>query len=125
MSRQFRRQVQKQKAPIGGAGMGNMGMPNMSSQMGNIMKMQEMIQEDLGSKTVEGTSGGELVKVEMNGRQELISIKIDPSIVNPEEVDMLEDLLTVAFKDAIAKSQELGMESMSKLTGGLKIPGLF
>ena len=53
-----------------------MSMPNMSSQMGNIMKMQEMIQEDLGSKTVEGTSGGDLVKVEMNGRQELISIKI-------------------------------------------------
>ena len=121
MSRQFRRQVQKQKAPAGG-GIGNMSMPNMSSQMGNIMKMQEMIQEDLGSKTVEGTSGGDLVKVEMNGRQELISIKINPSVVNPEEVDMLEDLLTVAFKDALAKSQELGM---SKLTGGLKIPGLF
>ncbi len=124
MSRQFRRQVQKQKAPAGG-GIGNMSMPNMSSQMGNIMKMQEMIQEDLGAKTVEGTSGGDLVKVEMNGRQELISIKINPSVVNPEEVDMLEDLLTVAFKDALAKSQELGMESMSKLTGGLKIPGLF
>ena len=124
MSRQFRRQVQKQKAPAGG-GIGNMSLPNMSSQMGNIMKMQEMIQEDLGAKTVEGTSGGDLVKVEMNGRQELISIKINPSVVNPEEVDMLEDLLTVAFKDALAKSQELGMESMSKLTGGLKIPGLF
>lgn len=93
--------------------------------MGNIMKMQEMIQEDLGNKTVIGTAGGELVKIEMNGKQELLSIKIDPKVVDPEETDMLEDLITVAFKDAISKSQELGMESMSKLTGGLKIPGLF
>lgn len=124
MSRQFKRQIQKHRTPAASGG----GFPDLSAmggQMGNIMKMQEMIQEDLGNKTVIGTAGGELVKIEMNGKQELLSIKIDPKVVDPEETDMLEDLITVAFKDAISKSQELGMESMSKLTGGLKIPGLF
>ncbi len=122
MSRQFRRQQQKNsKSSV--PSMPNLGA--MGNQMGNIMKMQEMIQEDLASKVVEGTAAGNMIKIEMNGRQEILSVKIDPSIVNPEETDMLEDLLLVAFKDALSKSQELGMESMSKLTGGLHIPGLF
>ncbi len=116
MSRQFMRQMQKKK---GGAA------PNLSGQMGNIMKMQEKIQEELGSKIVEGTSGGNMVKIEMTGKQELVSIKIDPSIVDPNETDMLEDLIMVAFKDAMDKSQELGSQAMSSLTGGLNIPGLF
>ncbi len=104
-------------------------LPNMSglsgNQMDSIMKMQEMIQEDLGSQTVLGSAAGDMVKIEMNGRQELISVKIDPKVVDPEDVEMLEDLIVVAFKDALSKSQELGMASMSKLTGGLKLPGLF
>lgn len=125
MTRQFKRQQQKQKAAAQGAAPSMPNLSNMSSQMGNIMKMQEMIQEDLSSKVVEGLAAGSLVKIEMNGKQELLSIKLDPSVVDPEDVEMLEDLLMVAFKDALSKSQELGMESMSKLTGGLKIPGLF
>jgi len=116
MSRQFMRQMQKKK---GGA------MPDMSGQMGNLMKVQEKIQEELGNKVVEGFAAGNMVKIEMTGRQELVSVKIDPSVVDPEDVGMLEDLILVAFKDAMEKSQQLGSEAMSALTGGLKIPGLF
>ncbi len=115
MSRQFMRQMQKKKG----------GMPDMSGQMGNIVKMQEKIQEELGSQVVEGIAAGNMVKIEMTGKQDLVSIKIDPSVVDPNEVDMLEDLIMVAFKDAMDKSQQLGAEAMSALTGGLKIPGLF
>lgn len=115
MSRQFMRQMQRKKGPA----------PDLSSKMGSIMKMQEKIQEELGAKVVQGSAGGDMVKIEMTGKQELVSIKIDPSLMNPDEVDMLEDLIMVAFKDAMDKSQELGAEAMSSLTGGLKIPGLF
>lgn len=120
MSRQFMRQMKKK---TGGGGLGNMA--NMGDQMGSLMKMQEKMQEELGAKVVEGNAGGNMVVVRMSGRQELLSVKIDPSIVNAEEVDMLEDLITVAFRDALSKSQELGVDAMNQLTGGLNIPGLF
>ena len=114
MSRQFMRQMQKKKG----------SMPDMSGQMGNLMKMQEKMQEELGAKTVEGVAAGNMVKIEMTGRQEILSVKIDPKVVDPEDVGMLEDLVLVAFKDAMEKSQQLGADAMSTLTGGLKIPGL-
>lgn len=86
----------------------------------------EKIQEELGSQVVEGTSGGGMVKVQVNGHMEVLSIKIDPSVVNPEEVDMLEDLVLVAVKDAMSKAQVLGAERMGQLAGGLGLPrGLF
>jgi nucleoid-associated protein EbfC len=83
------------------------------------------IQDDLESQVVEGSAGGGMVKIEMNGKQELISVKIDKSVVNPEEVDILEDLIVVAFKDALTRSQALGASMINQLTGGMKIPGLF
>ncbi|MFH1452535.1 MAG: YbaB/EbfC family nucleoid-associated protein [Armatimonadota bacterium] len=91
-------------------------------------KMQDTItqmQDDLGSEIVEGVAGDGSVKVTVNGKQELLSIKIDPEIVSKDEVDILEDLIMVAINDGMKKSQELGMEKMSQLTGGLNIPGLF
>ena len=87
-------------------------------------KMAEM-QEELAKKTVESSVGGGKVKVVANGRQEILSIKIDPEVVNPEDVEMLEDLILSAVNDALRRSQQMVSEEMSKLTGGLKIPGLF
>ena len=88
-------------------------------------KMQKQLakmQEDLTNLTVEGVAGGDAVKIEMNGDHEVLSVKIDPSVVDPEEVDMLEDLIVVAFRDAMAKIQAKQMEAMSALAGGLNIP---
>ena len=82
------------------------------------------IQEELAQSIIEGSSGGGTVKVTINGQQEILSVKIAPEAVNPQEVEMLEDLVLTAIKDAVAKSQELANKRMGALTGGLKIPGL-
>lgn len=101
----------------------------MSNQFKNMQKMLmesvTKMQEELGAQVVEGISGGGAVKAQANGLQEIISVKIDPSVVNPEEVDILEDLILVAVKDAFAKAQALSAGKMNQITGGLKIPGLF
>jgi DNA-binding YbaB/EbfC family protein len=81
------------------------------------------IQEELANTTLEGTSGGGAVKVTVNGQQEIQSVKISPEVVNPQEVEMLEDMVLSAVKDAVAKAQELANKRMGGLTGGMKIPG--
>lgn len=81
-------------------------------------------QEDLANLTVEGSSGGGAVKVVMNGQQKIQSVKISREVVNPDEVEMLEDLVLAAITDATTKSQELAAKRLEGLTGGLKIPGL-
>jgi len=81
-------------------------------------------QEELANTIIEGTAGGGTVKVTVNGQQEVQSIKISPEVVNPQDVEMLEDLVLAAIKDAVTKSQGLASQKMSSLTGGLKIPGL-
>jgi DNA-binding YbaB/EbfC family protein len=81
-------------------------------------------QEELANTAVEGTSGGGAVKVIANGQQEIHAIKISPDVVNPQEVEMLEDLVLSAVRDAMVKAQELASKKMGGLTGGLKIPGL-
>jgi DNA-binding YbaB/EbfC family protein len=81
-------------------------------------------QKELAEATVEGTAGGGAVTVTVTGQQEVKSIKIAPEAINPDDVEMLEDLVLAAVKEAITKSQELAAERMSKVTGGLKIPGL-
>lgn len=99
---------------------------------GNILKQAKMMQEkmveiqkELANKTVEFSSGGGMVNVIINGRQELISIKIDTSVVNPNDVEMLQDLITAAVNGAIKRSQEMMTEEMGKVTAGLNIPGVF
>ena len=82
------------------------------------------IQEELGNTIIEATSGGGAVKVSINGQQEIKSIKILPEVVDKEDLEMLEDLILSAVKEAIAKSQEMASKRMGGLTGGLKIPGL-
>jgi nucleoid-associated protein EbfC len=103
------------------------------NMLSNIMKqaqqMQERVkklQEEAGVKTVEATSGGGMVTVVANGRQEILSIKIDPSVVDPKDLEMLQDLVTAAVNEALRKSQELMKDEMGKLTAGMGLPpGLF
>jgi hypothetical protein len=78
----------------------------------------------MATKTVEASSGGGMVSVTVNGRQEVLSIKIEPEVVNPEDVEMLQDLIQAAVNDALRKAQEMVSQEMAKVTGGLKIPGL-
>ena len=104
----------------------------MHKGMGNILKqakaMQERmadIQKELANKTVEFSSGGGMVSITVNGKQEVISIKIDPSVINPHDAEMLQDLIAAAVNGAIKRSQEMMTEEMGKVTAGLNIPGLF
>jgi DNA-binding YbaB/EbfC family protein len=83
------------------------------------------MQEDLANERVEATAGGGVIKVVATGQQRLVAIEIDPSVVDPDDVEMLQDLVVVAVNDAFAKSQELASQRLSGLTGGMKIPGLF
>jgi len=81
-------------------------------------------QQELANTTVEASSGGGAIKVTINGQQKILSVKISPEAINPDDVEMLEDLVLTAVNEAIAKSQELAAQRLGKLTGGLKIPGL-
>ncbi len=93
-----------------------------------IQKMQaEMakVQEELGARTVEASSGGGAVTVTVNGHLEVVAIRIDPAAVNPQDVEMLQDLVTAAVNEGLKKAQEMTAGALGKFTGGLKIPGLF
>lgn len=95
--------------------------------MHQAQKLQEKLakaQQELSNTTLEATSGGGAVKVTINGQQEIQSVKISPEVINPEDVELLEDMVLTAVREAIAKSQQLAAERLSELTGGLKIPGL-
>ena len=103
-------------------------MNNMNQMMKQVKKMQEQMlkaQAELGTKTVEGTSGGGVVTAEENGHKKLISITIKPETVDPEDVEMLKDLVMTAVNDAMSKADELANQDMGKFTNGMKIPGLF
>ncbi len=100
-------------------GMGNM-LKQAQKLQGKMMKMQE----ELAGKTVEASAGGGMVKVVANGRQQLVSIAIDQEVVDPEDVEMLQDLVIAAVNDALSRAQEMVNSEMGKLTGGLNIPGL-
>lgn len=103
------------------------GMPNMGNLMKTAQKLQEKmtkLQEELGEKTVETSSGGGMVTVVANGKQEIVSIKIDPEVIDTSDVEMLEDLVLAAVNDALYQAKQMVTEEMSKLTGGVKIPGI-
>ena len=97
----------------------------------NLRQIQELqakmikAQEELGKTNVEVTAGGGAIKIVINGQQQFQSISISTEVVNPEDVDFLQDLVLAACNEAVQKSQEMAAQNMSKLTGGLKIPGLF
>lgn len=101
---------------------------NMSKMMKQMQKMQSdmvKMQEELGKRIVEASAGGGAVKVVANGQQELVSIDIKPEAVDPEDVEMLNDLILTAVNAALKQSRDMVAGEMSKLTGGMNIPGLF
>lgn len=100
------------------------GIGDMMKQVAKMQKKMEEIQNELAEKQVEGSAGGGMVKVVANGKQDIISIKIEKEVVNPEDVEMLEDLVLSAVNQAREKAAELQSESMGALTGGMNIPGL-
>lgn len=100
------------------------GMGNIFKQAQEIQARLAQVQEDLARRTVEASSGGGMVQVKVNGRLEFSSIKVDPAVVNPEEKDMLEDLVLAAVNEGLRRAREMVSEEMSKVTGGFKIPGL-
>lgn len=105
-----------------------MNFGNMNKMMKQVQKMQAQmlkLQEELGNRTVETTTGGGVVRVVASGRQEIVSIEIKPEAVDPDDVEMLQDLVLTAVNDALNKSREMVSSEMSKLTGGLNLPGLF
>jgi len=100
------------------------GMANMMKQAQKLQAQMLKLQEELAAKTVESSSGGGMVTVVANGRQHIVSIRIEREVVDPEDIEMLQDLIQAAVNDALAKAQEMVSSEMSKLTGGLNIPGL-
>ena len=104
----------------------------MAKGLGNIMKQaQQMqakiarVQQELENKEVEATAGGGMVTARANGKQQLLDLKIEKDVVDPEDIEMLQDLVLAAVNEAIKKSQEMIQGEMSKVTGGMNIPGMF
>lgn len=99
----------------------------MQPNMKMIQQMQQRLmkaQEELGNETVEGTAGGGAVTVTMNGHLKALAVKIEPSAVDPDDVELLEEMVLAAVGDAVQKAQDLAAQRMQAITGGLKIPGL-
>ena len=103
------------------------GMPNMGQLMKQAQKFQSKmtkIQEELGEKTVEASAGGGMISVVANGKQDILSIKIDREVVDPEDVEMLEDLVMAAVNDALTQARDMMNEGMGEITKGMNIPGM-
>jgi len=102
-------------------------MAKMNKMLKEIQKMQArmaQVEEELRDRTVEATSGGGVIKVVVNGHQEIRAIDIEPDVVDPEDIDMLQDLILAAINEGLKKSKEMANQEMAKLTGGLSIPGV-
>ena len=106
-------------------GMGGMGGGNMNNMIRQAQKMQQDMlkaQEELESKTYEAAAGGGVVSAAVSGKKELVSVTIDPEAVDPDEVEMLQDLIVAAVNEALRKASEDAASQMSRLTGGLNLP---
>lgn len=104
----------------------------MSKGLGNIMKQAQLMQQkmarvqaELEEREIEATAGGGMVTARVNGRQQLLSLKVDPSVVDPEDVEMLQDLIMAAVNEAVKASQAMMQAEMGKVTGGFNLPGMF
>lgn len=100
------------------------GFGNIMKEAQKLQQQMEALQAEVGKKKVQATAGGGMVTVEASGKQELLSIKIDREVINPEDAQMLEDLVLAACNEALRQSREMVQAEMGKLTAGLKIPGL-
>ncbi|HWO78658.1 MAG TPA: YbaB/EbfC family nucleoid-associated protein [Bacillus sp. (in: firmicutes)] len=104
-------------------GMGN--MQNMMKQMQKMQKKMQEAQEELGEKRLEGTAGGGMVTVVVSGHKEVLEVKIKEEVVDPEDIEMLQDLVLAAVNDAMKKADELANSTMGQFTKGLNLPGMF
>ena len=105
-----------------------MGFGGMGKMLKQVQKMQEQLakmQEELAERTVEATAGGGAVRAVVSGRQEVLRVEIAPEVLQEQDVEMLQDLIVAAVNEALKKSQEMVAAEMGKITGGLKLPGLF
>jgi len=100
------------------------GFGNIMKEAQKLQAQMEQLQAEAAKKTVEATAGGGMVTVVVNGKQEVVSIKIDREVINPEDAQMLEDLVMAACNEALRKSKEMVQSEMGKIAAGLKIPGL-
>ncbi len=103
-------------------------MKEMQDILRQAQQMQERlarVQEELAGKTVEASAGGGMVTVVVNGRQEIVSVRIEKEVVSPDDVELLQDLVAGAVNEAIARSRKMMADEMAKITGGLNLPGLF
>ena len=103
-------------------------MKNLSGLMKQAQKLQSKMaemQEEVGNRTISAQAGGGMVEAVVNGRLEMVSLRIDPEVANPADVDMLQDLILAAVNEALNRAREMMAQEMAKLTGGMQIPGLF
>lgn len=102
-----------------------MDMSNIIKQARDFQQKMSRVQEELAQKTVTSTVGGGMLTVSMNGRYELLSVEIEKEVIDPEDPGLLQDLIVSGVNDVMRKAQEMAQAEMSRLTGGVNIPGLF
>ncbi|KOR87305.1 YbaB/EbfC family nucleoid-associated protein [Peribacillus castrilensis] len=100
-------------------------MQNMMKQMQKMQKKMAEAQEELGEKRVEGTAGGGMVTVIVTGHKEIVDVVIKPEVVDPDDIDMLQDLVLAATNDALKKAEEMTNQTMGQFTKGMNLPGMF
>ena len=100
------------------------GLSSMIKQAQKMQQQMAKLQEEAGKKTVEASSGGGMVTVVVNGKQQLLSLKLEDEVVDPADIEMLQDLIVAAVNEAIKQSQDMVSSEMAQLTGGMKMPGL-
>ncbi len=101
------------------------GMGDLVRQAQKMQQRMAGVQEGLKERIVEGTAGGNMVRVFVNGQQDIVGVKIDPEVINPKDPAMLEDLILAAARQGLKKSREMAQEEMNKVTGGVNVPGMF
>ncbi len=106
-------------------GMRGGNMQNMMKQMQKMQKKMAEAQEELGEKKIEGTAGGGMVTVIVTGHKEIVDVIIKPEVVDPDDIDMLQDLVLAATNDALKKAEELTSQTMGQFTKGMNLPGMF
>ncbi len=112
------------KKPSAGGG-GGKGMKQQMAQIQAMQARMEKAQEEIEAKEIETTAGGGAVTVKVNGKKELVAVNLKPEVVDPDDIEMLQDLIIVAVNEAMRQVDEISESAMSKVTGGLSIPGLF
>ncbi|PLT27682.1 YbaB/EbfC family nucleoid-associated protein [Peribacillus deserti] len=104
---------------------GNGNMQNMMKQMQKMQKKMEEAQANLGEEKIEGTAGGGMVTVVVTGHKEIVEVNIKPEVVDPDDIEMLQDLVLAATNDALKKADQLANSTMGQFTKGLNLPGMF